>query len=58
MIIESDRASQRQQVESSCLISVGYDAENHVLQLAFRHGGVYRYGEAPPALRESLRKLR
>jgi hypothetical protein len=56
MNIDSDRASHRQQVESSCLTWVGYDAGTRVLDLTFRHGGVYRYFEVPPTLHESLLK--
>ncbi|MDB5143886.1 MAG: hypothetical protein JWQ66_2599 [Mucilaginibacter sp.] len=34
----------RQQVQSSALQSVGYDPENKILELEFRHsGGVWQY---------------
>ncbi len=36
---------QRAQVESSMLRSVGYDPSTHVLELEFRNGRLYRYGE-------------
>lgn len=36
---------QRTQVESSMLRSVGYDPATRVLELEFRNGRLYRYGE-------------
>jgi hypothetical protein len=36
---------QRRQVESSMLRSVGYDPAIRVLELEFRNGRLYRYGE-------------
>lgn len=37
----------RQSVESSNLASVGYDAENEILEIEFNHGGVYQYFDVP-----------
>jgi hypothetical protein len=37
----------RQQVESSNLASVGYDAANEILEVEFNHGGVYQYFDVP-----------
>jgi hypothetical protein len=38
----------RQQVQSSALQSVGYDAENKILELEFREsGGVWQYFKFP-----------
>jgi len=37
----------RQQVESSNLASIGYDVENEILEVEFKHGGVYQYFEVP-----------
>ncbi len=37
----------RQKVESSNLASVGYDAENEILEVEFKHGGVYQYFDVP-----------
>lgn len=37
----------RQQVESSNLASVGYDAENEILEVEFNHGGIYQYFDVP-----------
>lgn len=33
----------RQSVESSNLASVGYDEERQILEVQFKHGGVYQY---------------
>ena len=35
----------RQSVESSNLASVGYDEEKQILEVQFKHGGVYQYFE-------------
>ena len=40
----------RQVVRSSSLRSVGYDAERHLLEIEFSHGGVYRYENVPPSV--------
>ena len=45
---------QRHALESSVLASVGYDRWSHVLEVEFRHGGVYRYFEVPEASVEGL----
>lgn len=37
----------RQSVESSNLASIGYDAENEILEVEFKHGGVYQYFDVP-----------
>lgn len=37
----------RQAVESSNLASIGYDAENEILEVEFNHGGVYQYFDVP-----------
>ncbi len=34
-------------VNSSNLSSVGYDADNHTLEIEFHHGGVYQYAGVP-----------
>jgi hypothetical protein len=40
----------RQPVKSSALQSIGYDAENHILELEFRdNGGVWQYFNFKPA---------
>ena len=38
---------ERQRVSSSNLASVGYDAENMILEVEFRNGSVYRYSGVP-----------
>jgi KTSC domain len=45
---------ERQSVESSNLASVGYDAENEILEIEFNHGGVYQYFDVPENIYESL----
>ena len=37
----------RQQVESSNLSSIGYDSEDQILEVEFKHGGIYQYFEVP-----------
>jgi hypothetical protein len=37
----------RKSVSSSNLASVGYDAENQILEIEFSHGGVYQYFDVP-----------
>jgi uncharacterized FAD-dependent dehydrogenase len=44
----------RQQVESSNLASIGYDAENEILEIQFNHGGVYQYLDVPENVFEEL----
>ncbi len=38
---------QRTAVESSNLVSVGYDEASRVLEVEFHHGGVYQYFDVP-----------
>ncbi|MEB2787274.1 KTSC domain-containing protein [Algoriphagus persicinus] len=44
----------RQSVESSNLASIGYDAENEILEVEFNHGGVYQYFDVPEYVYEEL----
>lgn len=44
----------RQSVVSSNLASVGYDAENEILEIEFNVGGVYQYFEVPENVYEEL----
>lgn len=44
----------RQSVESSNLASVGYDAENEILEVEFKHGGVYQYFDVPQNVYKEL----
>jgi len=41
-------------VNSSNLISVGYDHEAQVLEVEFQSGSVYRYLQVPPELYQDL----
>lgn len=34
---------ERESVNSSNLASIGYDSENEILEVEFKHGGVYQY---------------
>jgi hypothetical protein len=45
---------QRQWIESSVLASVGYDRGGRVLEVEFKHGGVYRYRGVPEQSIEEL----
>ena len=44
----------RQSVESSNLASIGYDIENEILEVEFKHGGVYQYFDVPVNVYEEL----
>lgn len=44
----------RKSVESSNLASIGYDAENEILEVEFNHGGVYQYFDVPKNVYEEL----
>jgi len=44
----------RERVDSSNLASVGYDAENKILEIEFNHGGVYQYLDVPEGEYEGL----
>ncbi len=44
----------RQSVESSNLASIGYDAENEILEVEFNHGGVYQYFNVPENVYDEL----
>ena len=45
---------ERQSVESSNLASIGYDAENEILEVEYKHGGVYQYFDVPENVYEEL----
>ncbi len=45
---------ERQQVESSMLRAVGYDAEKRILEVEFTSGGVYEYSDVPPEVYADL----
>lgn len=45
---------QRQQVSSSNIASIGYDAASYVLEVEFLNGAVYHYYDVPPAVYEQL----
>jgi hypothetical protein len=47
-------AMQRQQVESTNIKSVGYDAEQEILEIEFQNDGVYHYVGVPPVVYEGL----
>jgi len=44
----------RKQVESSNLASIGYDVNNEILEVEFKHGGVYQYSDVPVNVYEEL----
>jgi hypothetical protein len=46
----------RTPVSSSNLASVGYDAENMVLEIEFHSGGIYQYFNVPESKYEALLK--
>jgi hypothetical protein len=44
----------RQAVSSSTIASVGYDREEHLLEIEFRTGRVYRYRLVPDSVHREL----
>jgi len=44
----------RDPVSSSSLISIGYDAKQHILEVEFIHGAVYRYFDVPLSAYQAL----
>lgn len=44
----------RKSVESSNIASIGYDAENEILEIEFNHGGVYQYFDVPENVYKEL----
>lgn len=46
----------RDAVSSSSLSSVGYDATLRILEVEFRHGGIYQYLDVPPEVYTALRE--
>lgn len=44
----------RTPVSSSNLSSVGYDEENHILEIEFNGGRIYQYFDVPPRIHEGL----
>jgi hypothetical protein len=49
---------EREEVTSSNLRSVGYDAESQILEIEFKQGAVYQYYEVPPEVHASLMAAR
>jgi hypothetical protein len=41
-------------VSSSSVVSIGYDPDTLVLEVAFHNGGVYQYFEVPQSVYEEL----
>ena len=46
----------RQRVDSSSVLSVGYDDDSHTLEVEFLNGGVYDYLDVPEAEARRLRQ--
>jgi len=45
---------ERQVVESSNLASMGYDADEQMLEIEFKKGAIYRYYEVPLSVYEEV----
>lgn len=45
---------ERTSVHSSNIASIGYDAENKLLEVEFKGGGVYQYLDVPKEMHEQL----
>ena len=46
-----------QQVNSSDINSVGYDAEDHILAIEFHSGGFYQYSNVPDSVYRGLTQV-
>jgi hypothetical protein len=46
----------REPVESSMLVSIGYDVEQRILELEFNSGKVYQYFEVPAQVYQDMMK--
>ena len=44
----------RQRVESSAIAAVGYSKRQHILEIEFVNGAIYRYFDVPPAVYREL----
>lgn len=44
----------RSPVTSSNILSIGFDAASGILEVEFRHGGVYQYYGVPAAVHDAL----
>lgn len=45
---------ERQPVKSTNVSAVGYDAEEKILEVAFRNGGIYQYAGVQPEMYADL----
>ena len=45
---------ERENVSSSNIVSIGFEAETSVLEVEFKGGSVYQYEDVPTSLHESL----
>ncbi len=46
----------RQAVQSSSILSVGYDPASRTLEVEFHNGHVYRYDDVPPDVADGLHR--
>jgi hypothetical protein len=44
----------RQQVQSTAIAAVGYSKRQHILEIEFVNGAIYRYFDVPPAVYREL----
>ena len=44
----------RERVESSNLASIGYDANQEILEIEFNHGGIYQFSHVPESIYKGL----
>ena len=44
----------RQRVDSSSIVSLGYDAGTRTLEIQYVSGGIYRYFDVPPSVAAQL----
>ncbi len=45
---------QRKAVSSPSLESIGYDADNEILEVEFKHGSIYQYFDVPEDVYQEL----
>lgn len=53
-VIKEEKNLRRNNVESSNIKSIGYDTENKILEVEFRHGGIYQYLDIPENIYEEF----
>jgi hypothetical protein len=53
-VSKEEKTLRRNNVESSNIKSIGYDTENKILAVEFKHGGIYQYFDVPENIYEEF----